>query len=715
MDPSRFPMLSTLLLDDNLFEGSLPESLLCGLANLTDLGFSNNAFSQFPAARNYCRRPSSNIKLSSLSASYNKFNGSFPEWIGSLPNLQHLDLSYNSFNGSLPKNWQNLANLSSLDLSGNSGLVAQNPSTPKLPSWVFTLPSISQLSVRFMKLQAVDIDCSSLLHMLNIRREAPIVVLDFSYNNFSSNVLQCLPSYTFNDSGSRIDEITWEFIDRSLNLSGNPLGLDLDNPDSVKLLPRSFTSLDLSSCELTGHLTSFFFDHIRSSLHTLHLSNNHLVGQVAAQLGNLSHLHSFDLDLSHNHLTGFAPPEEKLDFWNLQLSNNNLVGDLSSLILDIFNISVLGYIYNLDVSHNSLTGFIPPFLRQCISNVNRLMLNDNNLEGSIPHELFERNGTFDRFQILSLSNNRLSGHIPSSFRNLKSLVFLDLRHNRFEGSLESFALFNDASLGHYTRLRVLLLGYNNFTGSVPNISLASIAPSLQLIDFSNNHLTGPIPVHTLQSLPALQIINVVGANGSLSVQRGALFEELTINMKGSNQKYQYVFQALTSVDFSSNNLSGPIPVGLGELSGLVYLNLSRNELSGPIPSDLGNLSRQLQSLDMSFNKLVGTIPGSFQNLTGLAVFNVSYNQDLRGPIPPNQPQFQNADSYIGNPNLCGDPILKSCSAVQNLPPIEDFDTDLVDNKSNAFAEWIDEWIAIPGYCLGIVVGFLGTLYALIMF
>ncbi|GAY68970.1 hypothetical protein CUMW_268350 [Citrus unshiu] len=79
-------------------------------------------------------------------------------------------------------------------------------------------------------------------------------------------------------------------------------------------------------------------------------------------------------------------------------------------------------------------------------------------------------------------------------------------------------------------------------------------------------------------------------------------------------------KGLVGVDFSMNNFSGynklqgSIPESFGDLSNNNTLNLSNNNLSGAIPISLEKLS-YLEDLDLSFNKLEGEIlrGGSFGN------------------------------------------------------------------------------------------------------
>ena len=88
---------------------------------------------------------------------------------------------------------------------------------------------------------------------------------------------------------------------------------------------------------------------------------------------------------------------------------------------------------------------------------------------------------------------------------------------------------------------------------------------------------------------------------------------------------------LRYLDFRSNQLHGPLPTTLGGLTELVSINIGINSLTGEIPPALGNLTELVQ-LDFSNNNLTQWLPTEVGRLTNLQKMTLDENA-LEGLLP----------------------------------------------------------------------------------
>ncbi len=113
---------------------------------------------------------------------------------------------------------------------------------------------------------------------------------------------------------------------------------------------------------------------------------------------------------------------------------------------------------------------------------------------------------------------------------------------------------------------------------------------------------------------------------------------------------------VTRLDLRNNNLVGPLPTALGDLTNLTDLILYMNGLTGSIPSSIGSLT-SLVTLSLYNNNLTGSLPGEIGSLTSL-VHMVLNNNSLNGSIP----------ATLGNLPVVENIQLTNNSFTGSLPP-----------------------------------------------
>ncbi|MDM8559109.1 right-handed parallel beta-helix repeat-containing protein [Candidatus Parabeggiatoa sp. HSG14] len=108
---------------------------------------------------------------------------------------------------------------------------------------------------------------------------------------------------------------------------------------------------------------------------------------------------------------------------------------------------------------------------------------------------------------------------------------------------------------------------------------------------------------------------------------------------------------ITEIRLDNNNLTGFIPVELGNLTELENLSLNKNNLVGNIPHELGNLTK-LSTLHLYKNYLSGNIPHELGNLPNLFLIDLIGNE-LTGTIPYQLGNLKGWDIRLQYNHLCG--------------------------------------------------------------
>ena len=159
-------------------------------------------------------------------------------------------------------------------------------------------------------------------------------------------------------------------------------------------------------------------------------------------------------------------------------------------------------------------------------------------------------------------------------------------------------------------------------------------------------------------------------------------------------------QNLTGLQLRRNRLSGEIPTSLGNLQNLTSLSLELNQLSGEIPASLGNLS-QLDSLSLYGNRLSGQIPSTLGNLSNLSRAMFLHDNRLTGTVPDTFGNLTNATS-----------IWLACNQIEGILPASlinltdldyfHFDENLIEIPTDpSFQDWVDGLIQFGDFsCSG---------------
>ncbi|XVE91621.1 hypothetical protein REPUB_Repub01dG0026000 [Reevesia pubescens] len=514
--------LQTLLLFSNMLNGVIPSDL-AQLRKLQILDVSrNNLSGLIPKELGNCVQLSvlvlSNLfdpVLSGQSSSeelsfrlplattdeYNRFQGSIPMGITTLPKLKILWLPRANLEGKLPRNWSGCENLEILNLGQNhfSG-------------------EIFGVFNGCKKLQHLDLSSNRLTGELDEKLPVPCMTLfDISGNLMSGSIPRF--NYSVCPSFSSLSYVILETHDpasayRSFFTYKSCLRMLFPFSGSKAVLIHNFGGNNFS-----GSLSWLPIAPTRLGKQTDYAflaGGNKLTGSFPGSLfGNCNKLHGMIANVSKNRLSGHIPSGigaicRSLRF--LDVSENQIAGVIPQSFRDLKSLVFL------DLSGNKLRGPIPEGLHQ-LKHLKHLSLANNNLTGAIPSSF----GRFRSLEVLERSSNSLSGDIPEDLVNLRNLTSLQLNDNKFSREIPS-GLFKMKSLSKLLPLDGNAVNFTSVNGKPFLHSHHVFSSSARYADVTTNTEDSesdvPSPSNNTtahKSLDSIEIASIASASAIVSV------------------------------------------------------------------------------------------------------------------------------------------------------------------------------------------------------
>ncbi len=703
----KLSALQSLYLSSNALSGSIPPEL-GNLSELRRLYLSSNALSG--------SIPPELGKLSALQSLYlsnNALSGSIPPELGKLSALQSLYLSNNDLSGPLPESFLNLS--ARLEMYNTDLCV---PGTDAFDQWwrqvqKSPVPLCGYADRAVLEKMYKTMDgtqwsrsdgwlsdvASSGWYGITTDSLEQVVGIELPANNLKGHFpwfiadLSKLKVLDISDNPGIQGRLPWALTKASLEVF-RFAGTGLCNPEELQdwlaaipvvegtdgvcphraALTALYEATDGSNWTINANwmtdapLGEWYGVSVNEwgRVVGLDLYSNNLSGSIPPELGNLSELRRFWLN--SNNLSGSIPLElgNMSELQSLYLSGNDLSGPIPELFLE------LGALTHLKISNTDL----------CVPQTDAFDRWRTQLSSPVPLCVDDREVLEEMYKAMDgtqwtrfdgwLGDVALSEWHGITTNSLEQVVSIELPANNLKGHFPR-------SITDLTELKVLDISHNpSLQGRLP---LKLNGHELEVLRFAGTRLCSPeelrewiaaIPVAegTSENCPPLTDREILVAlyettggpnwkdntNWLTDAPLGE-WSDVSVNAEGR----------VVALYLSDNDLTGPLPPELGNLSALQSLYLSDNDLSGPIPSELGNLSA-LQSLYLSDNDLSGPIPPELGNLSALQSLYLSDN-DLSGPIPPELGNLSALQSlYLSDNDLSGPipPELGNLSALQSL-------------------------------------------------
>ncbi|KAI1435329.1 protein phosphatase 2C [Xylaria sp. CBS 124048] len=263
----------------------------------------------------------------------------------------------------------------------------------------------------------------------------------------------------------------------------------------------------------------------------------------------------------------------------------------------------------LDVSNNRLEQLEHADLPR-LNGLLRLTLVNNRLK-SLPQDF----NAFKSLRVVNLSSNFLD-KFPVTLCALESLIYLDVSFNAI-GSLPE-------EIGNLRSLEKFVITNNRLTGSLP--STFSRLANLRELDLKYNTLTS---IDVISELPKLEVLSADHNHVSQFVGSFERVRSLKLNANPIT-KFDIVnpVPTLKLLNLSNAQLAS-IDGAFNNMVNLERLNLDRNYFVS-LPSTIGNLHR-LEHFSIAHNS-VGELPPEIGCLTELRILDVRGNNIRKLPM-----------------------------------------------------------------------------------
>jgi len=415
--------LEYLFLKNNLLTGTIPHELGM-LANLKWLDlYTNSLTGTLP------RELGNLTKLRYLVLASNLITGTIPHELGNLASLEWFNLGTNSLAVTIPRELGNLIHLEFLDLNTNS-------LTGTIPCELGNLAKLEFLSLKnnsltgsiprelgnLTNLEYIFLSSNLLTGCItsDFRQLVNLTQLDFSYNFLTGTIPPTFAAL------SKLESL----VVQNNKLQSSSTDADIFNFINP-LIQRRLAVLDVSSNNFSGSIPASVF--LLSSLSVLFAGSNCFGGTLPSNICDATNLVKLDLSSLSS-----GPGCRKYIWAGLGLEN----------------------VFTGFVAASSMQGSLPSCLL-ALPRLQVLSANGNQFPGELPMAISPSLDT------ISLSRNMIFGTISELLALSANLNKLDLSYNRISGSLNAFASSSDEQV--FTRKGMQLqLQVNHMSGNIPN-------------------------------------------------------------------------------------------------------------------------------------------------------------------------------------------------------------------------------------------------------